>query len=181
MRATEWRYQHRTADGRVIWMSGLGELDLQVGSAEHLDALAEQAFMSNALADEGEQSILDVYFRGAAAPANFYIALYNDTPVETDTLATLTGEPSGNGYARRLVERSNTGWPTLALDSGDFMATSSVETFTSSGTIGPVTHTAVVTAASGTAGLLVAYNALSQSRTLANGESLDVTYRIKLA
>lgn len=179
---TEWRYQHRTADGHVLWMSGVGDVDLEVGSPEHLEALADQAFSPNALADEGEQSMLDVYLRGATAPTAFYIALYNDTPGDTDTLASLTGEPSGNGYSRQLVERSGTGWPTLALDSGDFRAVSSTETFTASGgSIGPVTYACLVTAASGTSGLLIAYNALSTSRTLASGESLDVTYRIKLA
>lgn len=179
---TYWRYQHRTADGRVLWLSGIGDVDLEVGSPEHVEALADQMFTPNALADEGEQSMLDVYFRGATAPTAFYIALYNDTPVDTDTMASLAGEPSGSGYARQLVERSNTGFPTLALDSGDFRAVSSVETFTASGgSIGPVTHACLVTAATGTGGLHIAYNALSTSRTLASGESLDVTYRIKLA
>lgn len=180
--ATQWQFQHRTADGRVLWMSGLGELDLEVGSVEHLEALGDQAWIDNALADEGEQQMLDVYLRAGTAPTNFYIALYNDTPVDTDTMATITGEPSGNGYARQLVERSSTGWPTLALDSGDYRAVSSTETFTASGgSIGPVTYAALVTVSSGTAGLHIAYAALSTSRTLANGESLDVTKRIKLA
>jgi hypothetical protein len=53
---------------------------------------------ANAFADEGEQLILDVFLRGAAAPTQFYLRLFNDTPVETDGLAALTGEPSGNGY-----------------------------------------------------------------------------------
>ena len=179
---TEWRYQHRTADGRVIWMSGHGDVDLVVGSPEHLDALASQPFEQNALADEGEQAMLDVFFRAGTAPTNFYVGLVNDTPVDTDTLSTITGEPSGNGYARQLIERNSTGWPTLALDSGDYRAVSSVETFTASGgSIGPVTYSFLTTVVSGTSGLLIAYNALSTSRTLANGESLDVTNRIKLA
>ncbi len=70
--------------------------------------------IKNAFADEGEQLILDVFLRGATAPTQFYLRLYNDTPVETDGLASLTGEPSGNGYAPALIERSATGWPTLA-------------------------------------------------------------------
>ena len=179
---TEWQYRHRSADNRLIWASGFGDLDIAVGSLEYFDLIREQSFTPNALADEGENAMLDVFFRAGTAPTNFYIALYNDTPVDTDTLATLTGEASGNGYARQLVERSNTGWPTLALDSGDYRAVSSTETFTASGgSIGPVTYAVLTTVVSGTAGLLIAYNALSQSRTLASGESLDVTFRAKLA
>ena len=133
----------------------------------------------NAFADEGEQLILDVFLRGATAPTQFYLRLYNDTPVETDGLASLTGEPSGSGYSPALVERSATGWPTLALDSGDYQATSSAETFTASGgTIGPVTYAVIATSSDNT-GKLVAYAALSQSRTLADGESLTVTYKLK--
>lgn len=133
----------------------------------------------NALADEGEQAFLDIYLRGATPPAGFYIRLYNDTPVETDTLADLTGEPSGNGYAAITVERSNTGWPTLALDSGDYLATSKEVTFTAAGgSIGPVTYVALATTSDNT-GKLISYAALSQSRTLATGESLKITYKIK--
>lgn len=134
---------------------------------------------ANAFADEGEQLILDVFLRGATAPTQFYLRLFNDTPVETDGLASLTGEPSGNGYAASLIERSATGWPTLALDSGDYQATSSAETFTASGgSIGPVTYAVIATSSDNT-GKLIAYAALSQSRTLASGESLTVTYKLK--
>ena len=179
---TEWRFSHRTADGQVLWLSGIGDVDMEVGSAEHLAALAEQPWTPNALADEGEQDMLSVYFRAGTAPTNFYIGLVNDTPVETDTVATLTGEPSGNGYARQLVERNSTGWPTLALDSGDYRVVSGEETFTASGgSIGPVTYSFLTTTSSGTAGLLIAYAALSASRTLAAGETLGVTARVKLA
>ncbi len=179
---TEWAYQHRTAEGQVIWLSGIGDVDLEAGSREHAQALAEQPFTLNALADEGEQDMLSVYFRGGTAPTNFYIGLLNSTPTDTTTLATMTGEPSGNGYARSLVERNSTGWPTLALNSGDYRAVSSTETFTASGgTIGPVTYAFLTTVVSGTSGLFLVYNALSTSRTLASGESLDVTMRITLA
>lgn len=157
---TEWRFEHRNADGEVLW---------------------DQDWTPNALSDAGESAMLDVYFRGATAPTNFYIGLVNDTPVDTDTLATLTGEPAGSGYARALVERSNTGFPTLELDGGDYRVVSSTETFTAAGgSIGPVTYAFLATSTDNT-GILVVYNALSQSRTLADGDSLDVTFRIKLA
>ena len=134
----------------------------------------------NDLADEGEYAFLDVYLRAGTAPTQFYIRLYNDTPVETDTLTLLTGEPTTNGYAAQLVERSATGWPTLALDTGDYQATSSQKTFSATGgSWGPVTYCVGATTSDNT-GKLIAYAVLSQSRTLNDGEQLKVTYKMKL-
>ena len=142
--------------------------------------------MANKLFDEGEQMMLDVFFRGGAAPTNFYLGLANVSGgvanmAETLTLATLTGEASGGGYARQLIERSNTGWPTLALDAGDYMVTSSEETFTASGgDIGPVNVAFIATTADNTGKLISAVD-LAASRTLlgANGDALKVTYKHK--
>lgn len=133
----------------------------------------------NALADEGEQMFLDVALRGGTAPTQFYLRLVNDTVAETDTLAALVGEPATAGYAAQLVERSNVGWPTLALDSGDYQAVSKTVTFSASGgSWGPV-NTCILATTSDNTGLLVSFAALSTSRTLADGESLQVTYRVK--
>ena len=84
-----------------------GEFVLTATAPDGSNLWEEQ--IKNAFADEGEQLILDVFLRGAAAPSGFFLRLYNDTPVETDTLSTLTGEPSGNGYSPATVERSATG------------------------------------------------------------------------
>jgi len=134
----------------------------------------------NAIAQEGEESILDVYLRGATAPSGFFVRLFNDTPVKTDSLGDLTGEPSGNGYAAATLERSAVGWPTLALDAGDYQATSKNIVITASGgTIGPVTHAIIATTSDNT-GILVTYYALSTSRTLQDGDSLTITISEKL-
>lgn len=134
----------------------------------------------NALADEGEQLFLNCTLIATGCPTTFYLRLFNDTPAETDTLADLTGEPSTNGYAASEIPRTDVGWPTLALDSGDYQATSSTETFSASGgSWGPVTY-AVLATSSDSSGKLVSYTALSTSRTLASGESLQVTYKLKL-
>lgn len=136
--------------------------------------------LQNALADEGEQSMLDGYLRAQNLPTTFYLGLYNDTPLETDTMADLVGEPTENGYARQEIERSAVGWPTLALDSGDYMATSKQVTFSATGgSWGPVTYMVLTTTASGTAGKLIAFVALSQSRTLQNTETLGCKIKIK--
>ena len=140
----------------------------------------EENDLHNALADEGEYAFLDVFLRAGTAPTTFYLRLFNDTPVETDTLANLTGEPSGYGYAAQEIPRTTGGWTTLALDSGDYMATSTTETFTASGgSIGPVTYAVLATTSDNT-GKLISFVALSQSRTLSSGDSLQVTYKVKL-
>ncbi len=155
----------RDANGKILW--------------------TEEAH--NVLGNDGQQHFLDVYLRAASGVTNFYLGLTDSTTTcsiaKADTLTTVVGygEPSGNGYARQLIERSATGWPTLALDSGDYMATSSVETFTASGgSIGPVYCAFVTDVVSGTAGKHISFAALSTGRTLASGESLQVTYKIKL-
>lgn len=177
---TQARYRHRRG-GSIIWASEVGDVDIALASSDFAALLREQPYTQNALADEGEEDILDVYFRGATAPSNFFLGLVNDTPVETDGLTDLTGEPSGNGYSRQTIPATAVGWPTLALDSGDFQADSTVETFTASGgSIGPVTYSFLATTVDNT-GVLVAYVALSTTRTLTDGDSLDVDYNVKLA
>lgn len=155
----EWEIVHYSRDGQVLYR----EIAL------------------NDLADEGEKQMLEVYFRAENAPTEFYIRLFNDTPAETDALSDLTGEPSGNGYSAKLVERSSIGFPTIELNSGDWrVITKTVQFVASGGSIGPVTY-AVLATTSDNSGKLVGYLALSQSRTLADGEKLDVLIRIKQA
>ena len=63
----------------------------------------------NSLVQQGEEAILETFFRndGAFAPAQFYVRLCNYSPLITDTLASITGEPTTNGYAAQLLERSS--------------------------------------------------------------------------
>lgn len=155
-------FRHLDKNGKILW---------------------EAKDQKNFLADEGEYNILNAFLVGGTAPTTFHIRLFNDTPVETDAIADLTGEPSGNGYPSGgiEVERSATGWPTLEKDSNDYQATSKTVTFTASGgSIGPVTY-AVLAGTIGGAEKHIASVALSQSRTLASGESLQVTYKVKLS
>ena len=134
----------------------------------------------NSLADEGESLLLDSFFRNQNTPTNFYGRLFNDTPAETDTLADLTGEPSGNGYSAYTLNRNTTDFPTLALDSGDYKLTSKeFSCQASGGIIGAVTYLVLATS-SDNSGKLVCFVSLSQERTLQDGESLNITFSIKL-
>jgi hypothetical protein len=161
-----WTFTHRAKDGRVIarWQ-------------EH-----------NTLSKLADQRMLENYYRGgAAAGANFYLGLVDSTATcsiaKQDSFATVVGygEPSGFGYARVVVSKDSTGWPTSAAATNDWHIVSKVVTFTASGgSIGPVYCAFLSDAASGSATDWHAWVALSQARTMASGESLDVSMDITL-
>lgn len=142
----------------------------------------------NFLADEGEEDMLDVYFRGATAPTEFYLRLYNEADTTNGTIDETinlsdasSGEPSSNGYSAQLVERNTTGWPTLTQTSGDFQVQSKEVTFSASGgSWGPVDYAIVATTSDDT-GLALAAVALSESRTLKDGETLRSSYDLTLS
>jgi hypothetical protein len=141
----------------------------------------EELDRQNALADEGEYMFLDVTLRAGSAPSSYYLRLYNVTPTDTSNLTSVsTYEPTTGGYAAQTVARNTTGWPTLGLDSGDYQATCATQTFSATGVgWGPVTY-CVLASSTDSSGKLVSYVALSTPRTLASGESLQVTYKLKL-
>lgn len=144
----------------------------------------EEHDVPNALANEGEYMIEDVIFRGNTAPTGYYLRLYNTTPTLTSTLSTLSAsEPAtANGYApaSQGITRDSTGWPLVPqLVSSHYEITSKTVTITATGTVGPVTYAALSTTSDNT-GKLVAYAALAATRTLASGDSLQITYKIRL-
>jgi len=155
-----WKIQH-IRDGKVIWED------------EGLNSLAQQ----------GEEAVLENEFRGDAsyAPTEFYVRLCNDTLVTTDTLTTILNEPSGNGYAPQLVERSTVGFPTKEIDAGAYRIISKTLLFTASGgQIGPVT-TAFLATTSDNSGKLFAFRALSITRTILDTDTMSLQFRIKLS
>jgi len=146
MRGTQVKIRHYRHDpeGRglsLIWaqfgetwseMFELGEI--LKGSPADLDVIRNQLWTPNALVDEGEGDILDVYFNDQAVRASTFFRLYNDTAiVETDTLVTLLNEVTGGGYGGSTVTRS-ADWTEPALDAGDMQTVSTVKTFTATGT-----------------------------------------------
>lgn len=85
-----WTITHRDKHGEVLWADTV----------------------HNALAADGEMAYLSTLFRDTPLE-DFYIRLFNDTPTRDDILGNLAGEPSTNGYAAQLIERSVVGWPVL--------------------------------------------------------------------
>lgn len=142
----------------------------------------------NALTDEGEDSILETFFRLTASyiPANFYVRLCNDTLTETDTLSTILNEPTGNNYDTQLaagdytVPASTVGFPTKDTFEGDYRLKSKEITFTADGgDIGPVT-TVFLATSSDNSKKLIAYLALPLTRTILDGDSMIVQFEVVL-
>lgn len=149
---------HRNAEGESIWEDRI----------------------SNLLHDEGEIYILansfDTDHASAGVPASLYVGLDNrGTIAEADALTDLSGEPSTGSYARQAVS-TTTGF-TLAQASTYYAATAAAVSFAPSGAnYTAVQNAFLCTVVSGTSGLLICSLALSQSRTLLDGEQLDVTF-----
>ena len=111
-----------------------------------------------------ETEILDHVFAGSAytAPATHYLALYTAAPDETGGGTEVT--TSGTAYARQSVSFTTTGNTT----SND----ASVEYPTATASFGTVTHVGVFDASTG--GNLMAYAALSSSKTIDTGDVFRV-------
>jgi hypothetical protein len=111
-----------------------------------------------------ETEILDHVFAGAAytAPTTLYLALFTAAPGETGGGTEVT--TSGTAYARETVAFTTTGNTTSN--------NASVEYSTATATFGTVTHVGVFDAA--TAGNLMAYAALSSSKTIDTGDVFRV-------
>lgn len=190
MSFTKQKFQHTRLgeDGRryVAWASsgqkvGGGQSfhpgEIIVGSKRHLELKRDQLWTPNALADEGEIDLLDVYFEDQAVRSSLFLRLYNDTPVEADTLAALTGEVSGTGYGAITVTRG-TDW--TAPGAGGTGTDMTTKQFAATGSWSAATYLVVATVGTGTSGLLIAFNALSATRTLSNGDTLDIDLNIDL-
>ena len=174
---TAWKFRQWSApesDGlrRLTWANGMGEIargpkenDLIIPKLH-----AEQPFVLNNLTDTGEQDFASVYFDSQAVRASLFVRGYNDTPVESDTLSTLTGEVTGTDYTGLTYTR-DTDWTATGG-----VATGATKTWTAgSGGWTAMTHVVLATVISGTSGITVAFVALSATRTLAAAETLDIT------
>jgi len=137
-------------------------------------------WMPNALADEGEQSMLNVYLLGTTDPS-FYLGLLNmASPGETTVMSGITesNTPTANGYNR--IQIASGDWGTPTLNSGDYQTTALQKTFgPASGSNWTCTHAFVTTTLTGTTGKFLLYIALSASTTVAIGQSFLYTLTVK--
>lgn len=185
--ATAYKFRHyqkhESGLDRLVWASmghgdyiDLSDQEVFRGSKRDLEIINDAPWNGNALADEGEVDILDVYFDTQAVRANTYFALLSAAPGETTTMATMSEieTPGTSGYNRIAVARG-TDWGAPTAGGG---TTSTTKQFAATGAWTAATDLALVTALTGTAGLFIAWSALSQTRTLGNGDTLDVSMTV---
>jgi hypothetical protein len=108
--------------------------------------------------DYWENKILNhIFGKGSYTPPTIYVGLSTTNP--TDNGSGLS-EPSGNGYAR--VQTSASDWKAAA--NGSLNNTSNITFAQATGNWGTVSHFTLFDAA--TAGNMLAYDALSQSKSI---------------
>jgi hypothetical protein len=179
--------RRRSRGGSSVLWKGRFHLEWVIGGKVYHD------IADNQLYDAGEQQLLEVYFRAAAAPADFKIGLLKTAYAidETHTMVNvgaqeLTNAADGGYSARQTLTRDNTGWPTSALNGGDWQITSAQVSWTATGawtdTAGYLfLMTGGNTTPANTTGTILAVAALSPTRQLqAANDILRVTYALKL-
>lgn len=150
-------------------------------------------FADNQLYDQGEQDILESFFRGASAPTDFKIGMLKTSYsiLETHTMtqvaaAELSPANCGGYAARQVLTRDSSGWPTSALDAGDWRLVSAQVTWEATA---PWTETAGfmfimsggVTTPANTTGRIIAVAPMNPTRQLqAALDTLKISYYIKL-
>lgn len=138
----------------------------------------------NGLVLEGAKCFLETIFRDRASnyfgDTDFFIGMYNGTVSSSTVLATVPGEPSGNGYSRQRIERSVVGWPTLEINEGNWRIVSKEVTLTASGgNIGPVQGAFLGTSEDNT-GTLISYLAFGVERTILSGDTITMQIKDKM-
>jgi hypothetical protein len=141
----------------------------------------------NGLANEGQASMLNVYFREQSNVTK-YLNLLNmpsTQPSKTTTMSTMVEATTTgtNGYNRQQLIATD--WTSPALDSGDEQISNIQKTFGQFTGNVVVSHVGGVTTSTGTGGLFLwfvstaYFVANAAARTFVNGESYLVTLRDK--
>ena len=176
-------------------------LHIPAGGVQHIDKNGKVLWQNekqidNILHDDGEKYIIArIFCTGHATYTTTFSSLYlgldaRTALAEDDVLTTLSGEPSGNGYARVACSTAGDGTAKTGADNKDFYlnassgaygAESKTVTFTcATEAWSAVTHIFLTSASSGTSGLLICSLDLSASRTLQVGDSLQTSMNIYL-
>lgn len=137
----------------------------------------------NLVTDTGELYYLRAIFRNSfpiAGGANWKVGLCNQTPADTDVLATVTSEPTigTGGYARQNATRDAAGWPTESTVNGHSSIKTGTLTFTAAGADfdKSVSRLFLSDVASGAGNLFAYSGALLTPVTVLNGQSLLAQY-----
>lgn len=137
--------------------------------------------MATELNTEGLQYLLEVAFtEEQSVLENFYIGLAEDVGIAEDAnLAGLT-ELSGNNYSRQTVASNNTDLTSAGVGTNDRKVTTKTVTFTASGGAWNGAKSCFLATTVDDSGKLIASADLSATRTLQDGDSLQVSMVIQL-
>ena len=116
----------------------------------------------------------------------FYLGLCDQSPAHSDTLVDITTEPgSAGGYARKLLTRNGTDWPTVVTDANQETRVESKDvTWNAAAADFDTAFSRIFLCdlISGTAGILFAYSApLAAAITLLDGTSFIVKYKFYIS
>lgn len=130
--------------------------------------------MAGQFSDAGSNKALDaVTGRATVSSSTTYLALLTSAPSDTTDLASMP-EYTATGYSRQAVS-----WSSPALNASNVPETANSATVTfgpfTAGTSATITHAALVDAASGTTGNILAWWDLDTSRTPSTNDSVEVT------
>jgi hypothetical protein len=117
---------------------------------------------------EGSNYALTTLAKGATIAADtLYIGLATAAPTAASTLATIAEHTNTGGYARKSWTSANAN-----ISVGGVLSMGAAVQWGTGITITAATHWFLCTSASGTAGKLIAWNALSATRTLTTADTL---------
>lgn len=128
---------------------------------------------------EFSKMVVQAIFQGnlAVLPANLYIGLaHGALPGKSGTLADVL-ELTGNGYARKLLTRNTTDWPTLTSSAGDWKIASKLHEFDAIGDYDfPADYAFICDVAAGTVGRLFLSISVPEPFRLLAGDSFENIY-----
>lgn len=144
-----------------------------------------QKVIPNTIVAEGAEDMLLEIFQNAGL-GSFYMGLCHQVPDNGDIHADITTEPTVgvNNYARGVLARNSTDWPTVATANNESYMESKAVVFTASGGAfdAPFSRLFLCSTATGFAGVLFSYSAaLASAITLASGDSFTAQYRFYLS
>ena len=156
---------------------------LEIQCVKDGDVLWKEENLYNIFHSEGEEFMLSAVFTGGVTntfiPEYYYFGLDNRTTLDaTDTMTSLTQEPSTNGYTRQMI--ASTGQFTISQVGGIYVAESPIVSFSASGGAwGPVRNLFLTTQTDVT-GYLISSVPLSQQVTVEDGASINVRMALGL-
>ena len=127
----------------------------------------------NLMTDEGLNDILDVYFSDGTQDTTHYVGLLTASTVAGDTLASGLDEFTNYTGNRQT-------WVEGGVSSKSISNTGNAASFSILGT-GTITGAFLTNVDTGTAGVLICGVDFSAARSVANGDTLNVTYTLTIA